>query len=69
MEEEHDEFDPDVDCPKMKAHSENVNGYLGEVDGLDLFEIEPDEVPQQINRLFEKFNPGGKRKIRDLSFR
>ena len=59
----------DVDCPKMKASSENVNGYMGEVDELDLFEVEPNEIPQNINRLLEKFSPGGKKKRRNLSFR
>ena len=49
----------------MKASSENVNGYMREVDELALFEVEPDEIP----RLFEKFNSDGKRKRRDLSFR
>ena len=44
-EQDDDEFDPDVDCPKMKASSENVNGYMREVDELALFEVEPDEIP------------------------
>ena len=65
-EEQADEFYPEVDCPKMKASSENVNRYMGEVDELDLFGVEPDETPLHINRLFEKINPGGKRKRRDF---
>ena len=47
-EEDDDEFDPDVDCPKMKASSENVNGYMREVDELALFEVEPDEIPSTL---------------------
>ena len=68
-EDEDEEFDPDVDCPKEKARSLVVNGVMGEVDELDLFDVEPEEIPGHINKLFAKFNPGGKRKRRDLTFR
>jgi hypothetical protein len=44
----------------------NTNGVVGEVDELDLAEIEPEGVPEQIQKLFEKNAPGGKRKRRDL---
>ena len=32
----------------MKASSENVNGYMREVDELALFEVEPDEIPSTL---------------------
>ena len=54
-EEDDDEFDPDLDCLKMKTSSDNVNGCMGEVDKLDLIEIEPDEIPEHIHRLFRNF--------------
>ena len=46
-----------------------VNGVMGEVDELDLFDVEPEEISGHINKLFAKFNPGGKRKRRELTFR
>ena len=33
----------------MKTTSDNVQGRMGEVDELDLFEIEPDEIPHPIH--------------------
>ena len=33
---------------QMKASSENVNGYMREVDELALFEVEPDEIPSTL---------------------
>ena len=69
----HEESDSDFnesDFPKKKGKSaENANGVLGEVDELDLVELEPETIPTHINNLFTKFNPGGKRKRRDLTFR
>ena len=67
-EESDADFDPAVHIKNQKQ-SENVNGFLGEVDELDLFEIEPDNIPNHISNLFAKFCPGGKRKRRDLTFR
>ena len=32
----------------MKTSSENVNGYMREVDELALFEVEPDEIPSTL---------------------
>ena len=40
----------------------NVNGFLGEVDEMDLFEIKPDNIPTHISNHFAIFCPGGKRK-------
>ena len=34
-----EEYDDDLDCPKMKTSSDNVNGCMGEVDKLDSFVI------------------------------
>ena len=52
-----------------KNCSGNVNGILSDVDELHLFEIEPETIPEHIHNLFAKFNPAGKRKRRDLTFR
>ena len=54
---------------KKKNCSGNVNGILGDVDELHLFEIEPETIPEHIHNLLAKFNPAGKRKRRDLTFR
>ena len=45
-----------------------MNGILGDVDELHLFEIEPETIPEHTHNLFAKFNPAGKRKRRDLTF-
>ena len=48
-----------------KTHTKkigNVNGFLGEVDEMDLFEIKPDNIPTHISNHFAIFCPGGKRK-------
>ena len=37
----------------MKASSENVNGYIREVDELALFEVEPDEIPSTLTGFSE----------------
>ena len=73
-EEEDDEFDPDVDWPKIKSCSENVNGYINARGWWACFVWSWTWQNSQhmiVNRLFEKFNPGhgGKRKRRDLLFR
>ena len=39
-EEKGGDSSPDVDYPKVKVISENVNGHMGKVNDLDLFKIE-----------------------------
>ena len=46
----------------MKTSSDNVKGCTGEVKELDLFEIEPDEIPEHIHRFFFQVLPRRKEK-------
>ena len=62
-----DESDDDFDLAVHIRHKNtkkigNVNGFLGEVDEMDLFEIKPDNIPTHISNHFAIFCPGGKRK-------